>query len=68
MRERAGARRGLEIHDRTRPPVGIGFAPEMISLSIMPHIFISSEKPMTAYLISLALVGLIAIAVWEGCS
>lgn len=30
-RERAGARRGLEIHDRTRPPMGIGFAPEMIA-------------------------------------
>ncbi|WP_172841760.1 hypothetical protein [Bradyrhizobium lablabi] len=30
--------------------------------------FISSEKPMTAYLISLALVGLIVIAVWESCS
>ena len=26
-----------EIHDRTRPPVGIGFAPEMISLAIMPQ-------------------------------
>jgi hypothetical protein len=26
------------------------------------------EVGMTAYLISLALVGLIAIAVWEGCS
>jgi hypothetical protein len=27
--------------------------------------FISREKPMTAYLMSLALIGLIAIAVWE---
>jgi hypothetical protein len=26
------------------------------------------ETGMTAYLISLALVGLVAIAVWEGCS
>jgi hypothetical protein len=26
------------------------------------------EAGMTAYLISLALVGLIAIVVWEGCS
>jgi hypothetical protein len=56
-----------EIHDRTRPPVGIGFAPEMIGLRSCCN-FISSEKPMTAYLISLALVGLIAIAIWEGCS
>jgi hypothetical protein len=29
--------------------------------------FIPGEEPMTAYLISLALVGLIAIAVWEEC-
>ena len=32
-----------EIHDRTRPPVGIGFAPEMISLAIMPHIYFKRE-------------------------
>jgi len=67
MRERAWRAAWAEIHDRTRPPVGIGFAPEMIGLAIMRR-FISSEKPMTAYLISLALVGLIAIAVWEGSS
>jgi hypothetical protein len=30
--------------------------------------FYPGENPMTAYLISLALVGLIAIAVWEGCA
>ena len=36
----------------------------------MPHIQFAGSKRwgMTAYLISLALVGLIAIAVWEGCS
>ena len=33
--------------------------------AIMPHIFIFGEKPMTAYLISLALVGLVVIAVSE---
>jgi hypothetical protein len=46
---------------------GIGFAPEMIASAIMPHIFIHvGEKiSMTAYLISLALAGLIALAVWE---
>jgi hypothetical protein len=27
--------------------------------------FISGAKPVTAYLISLALVGLVAIALWE---
>lgn len=30
----------------------------------MPHVSFE-EKPMTAYLISLALVGLIVIATWE---
>jgi len=34
----------------------------------MPHILFPQEKPMTAYLISLALIGLIAIAVWEESS
>ena len=29
--------------------------------------FIWEEKPMTAYLISLALIGLITVAVWEEC-
>jgi hypothetical protein len=48
---------------------GIRFAPEMIA----PHSdhaahFIDGENPMTAHLISLALIGLIAIAVWEECS
>jgi hypothetical protein len=33
----------------------------------MPHILFLGEEPMTAYLISLALVGLIAIAVLEEC-
>jgi hypothetical protein len=31
----------------------------------MPHVSFSGEKPMTAYLISLALVGLVVIAVSE---
>ena len=32
----------------------------------MPHFFILKEvKPMTAYLISLALLGLIALTMWE---
>jgi hypothetical protein len=36
----------------------------------MPHFFISCEPRgiMTAYLISLALAGLIVIIVWEGLS
>jgi hypothetical protein len=37
--------------------------------AIMPHIsFFPGEKPMTAYLISLALAGLVAIALWETLS
>jgi hypothetical protein len=35
----------------------------------MPHFFNQpGEKPMTAYLISVALAGLLAIAVWERLS
>jgi hypothetical protein len=36
----------------------------------MPHIFFmaSGETSMTAYLISLALAGLVVIIVWEGLS
>jgi hypothetical protein len=45
----------------------MGFAPEMIAQeAIMPQWFIHREASMTAYLISLALAGLVAIAVWEG--
>jgi hypothetical protein len=40
----------------------------MIATAIMPHILFIQEVGMTAYLISLSLVGLIAIAVWEGFS
>ncbi len=49
-------------------PGGIGFAPEMIAQeAIMPHmVHPQREASMTAYLISLALAGLVAIAVWEG--
>jgi hypothetical protein len=49
---------------------GIGFAPEMIASAIMPHILIhvGETTSMTAYLISLALAGLIALAVWDGFS
>jgi hypothetical protein len=45
---------------------GIRFAPEMIAPELRScRTFHSKVKPMTAYLISLALIGLIAIAVWE---
>ena len=36
--------------------------------AIMPHVSISGEMPMTAYLISLALIGLVVIAVSEEVS
>jgi len=80
-RERAGRRRGQKAHVRGGPgqrrsairiaPGGIGFAPEMIALNASCRTFNSCqnrEASMTAYLISLALAGLIAIAVWEGLS
>jgi hypothetical protein len=66
--------RGLSLRE-------IGFAPEMTrAKAIMPRICFSwdsqkttitrkREPPaMTAYLISLALAGLLAIALWEGFS
>jgi len=42
----------------------------MIATAIMPHILThpDEEADMTAFLISLSLLGLIAIAVWEGFS
>jgi hypothetical protein len=50
-------------------PGGIGFAPELIASDHAAYlIHINSEASMTAYLISLALAGLIAIAVWEAFS
>jgi hypothetical protein len=83
-RERAGMRRGLSTfargprsddlqsrcERRSAIALGIGFAPEMIAQAIMPHIlFIPDEEAgMTAYLISLALTGLILIVLWEGLS
>ena len=36
--------------------------------AIMPHVSFSGEMPMTAYLISLALIGLVVIAVSEELS
>jgi hypothetical protein len=48
----------------------IGFAPEMTVRIRSCRIFdFDQARPgMTAYLISLALAGLVAIAVWEGLS
>jgi hypothetical protein len=73
-RERAGTRRGRGPRSHAASLMEIGFAPEMTALSaIMPHIIscqrtVSEEGSMTAYLISLALIGLVAIAVAEGFS
>ncbi|MDD1530058.1 hypothetical protein C7U92_21920 [Bradyrhizobium sp. WBOS7] len=48
----------------------IGFAPETIVLRLadLPRIFFAWRMMMTAYLISLALAGLVAIALWETVS
>ncbi len=58
--------------DRLRPLAvrGIGFAPEMIApFAIMPHLqFPGLGKRMAVYLISLALAGLVALALWDGLS
>jgi hypothetical protein len=71
-RERDGTQRGTKATS-ARGPLrfeGYGFAPEMIVVPCdhAAHLNSRSEPPMTAYLISLALAGLIAIAVWEGFS
>ena len=65
MREHAGLRRGSSPPHAV--PDGIRFAPQMICArtAIMPHVSIFGEMPMTAYLISLALIGLVVIAVSE---
>ena len=66
--ERAGLRRGSS--PRHAAPNGIRFAPQMICActAIMPHIVFAGDKPMTAYLISLALIGLVVVAVSEELS
>jgi hypothetical protein len=68
MREHVGLRRGPSPPHAA--PDGIRFAPQMICActAIMPHVSISGEMPMTGYLISLALIGLIVIAVSEEVS
>jgi hypothetical protein len=70
MRERVGSRREIVTRRMRPPPTGIRFAPQMICActAIMPHVSISGEMPMTGYLISLALIGLIVIAVSEEVS
>jgi hypothetical protein len=41
----------------------------MIAPCDLPHVlFCSGARPMTAYLISLALAGLVAIILWESCA
>jgi hypothetical protein len=64
-RERAGLRRGSSAPHAA--PNGIRFAPQMICActAIMPHILFAGQKQMTAYLISLALIGLVVVAVSE---
>jgi hypothetical protein len=58
---------GVDRHPPHAAPDGIRFAPQMICActAIMPHVSFSGEMSMTAYLISLALVGLIVITVSE---
>jgi hypothetical protein len=44
---------------------GIGFAPETIAIAAICRAFVFTETMMTACLISLALAGLIAVAVCD---
>jgi hypothetical protein len=66
-RERAGPRRKLACAAAV-PGAGIGFAPETIASSRSAALFAFMEEPMTAYLISLALIGLVAIVLLEALS
>ena len=56
---------GADRHRRTRPDDKVRAQMIAHCTAIMPHISISGEMPMTAYLISLALIGLVVIAVSE---
>ena len=48
------------------PPVeGYGFTPETIASPLRSAAHFLQETPVTAYLISLALAGLIAIVIWD---
>lgn len=68
-RERVGKRRGQSPRPHAASPWEIGFAPEMIGGDHAAHFHSRTEEAgMTAYLISLALVGLVAIALSEGFS
>ncbi|RTM11580.1 MAG: hypothetical protein EKK33_21395 [Bradyrhizobiaceae bacterium] len=68
-RERAGPRRKGRSPAPLRSPdnTEIGFAPETIAprLTAICRAFSSDGGSMTAYLISLALAGLVAIVLWE---
>jgi hypothetical protein len=69
MREHAGPRRESSRaargprRDKVRAPNDL-----RLHTAIMPHISFFGEKPMTAYLISLALIVLVIIAVSEEVS
>ncbi|WP_407155711.1 hypothetical protein [Bradyrhizobium sp. STM 3557] len=69
-RERAGLWRGEYRCRRCGPSAvrGIGFAPETIALAKrdLPRLSFVQEMPtMTAYLISLAIAGLVALAICD---
>jgi len=52
------------------PRAGIGFAPETIALAAIcrASCYLDRETPMTAYLISLALLGLVIVATADALS
>jgi hypothetical protein len=66
MREHAGPRRESSRaargprRDKVRAPNDL-----RLHTAIMPHVFVFGDMSMTAYLISLALIGFVVIAVSE---
>jgi hypothetical protein len=67
-RERVGLRREPGSPSAAAPGTGIGFAPETIARLAICRTLAFTESFMTAYLISLALAGLLVIVLWEGVS
>src|SRR5436305_13148160 len=65
-RERAGPRRErYSLTPLRSPGTEIGFAPETVAPHSRSAAHFFPGETMTAYLISLALAGLVAIALWE---
>jgi hypothetical protein len=69
-RERAGARRGVDAAAAAAPSLKdrVRARNDRADRDLPRILFHSARKPMTAYLLSLALIGLVAIVISEGLS